>query len=234
MISKLHVNRVWQLEFLKNGWCLLPNRHQTTCHLQCDSYFPSRGDLDEDRQFRHPRQRADRKLKTETASVRGGSISSPGLQDALTGANAPNWENEWSLLPEVDVVKEGVAAFTTHYFQLGFIPKERFPLQLQQNPGSMSVFLLLSILSISARFNKKIQAHYGESQKAVDWFMRGAERLAINELYQQPTLERCQAFLLLSIAQQGCGMSNSSYVSRISKRRDEIMLIVPDQYGRCN
>ncbi|KAK6202189.1 hypothetical protein LQW54_008981 [Pestalotiopsis sp. IQ-011] len=172
-----------------------------------------RGDPDEDRQFRHPRQRADRRPKTEAARIKRESIVSPIVQDALVGAKLPKWENEWSLLPEVDIIKEGVYAFTTHYFQLGFIHKERFPQQIEQNPSSVSVFLLLSILSISARFNRKIQARYGDSQKAVDWFMKSAERLAMNELYQQPTLERCQAFLLLSIAQQGCGMSNSSYIN---------------------
>lgn len=216
MTSKRPVNLALQLMYPKNGIHLRIQVGLALC-LHRGSYFPSRGDPDEDRQFRHPRRRADRRLKSESASVKRESVSSPSLQDALTSAKAPSWENEWSLLPEVDVIKEGVVAFTMHYFQLGFIPKERFPLQLQQNPGSMSVFLLLSLLSISARFNKKIQARHGESQKAVDWFMRNAERLAINELYQPPTLERCQAFLLLSIAQQGCGMSNSSYVSILVK-----------------
>jgi hypothetical protein len=177
--------------------------------------FPTRGDPDDDRQFRHPRQRADRKPKTEVARVvKVETASSPGPQDALSNARPPKWEDAWSLLPELDIVKEGVVAFTNHYFQLGFIPKERFLLQLDQNLGSASVFLLLSILSISARFNKKIQLIYGSSQNAVDWFMKRAEELAINELYQSPTLEGCQAFLLLSIAQQGNGKSNSSYVGR--------------------
>ncbi|KAH6651822.1 hypothetical protein BKA67DRAFT_537674 [Truncatella angustata] len=181
--------------------------------IACRSSFPSRGDPDEDRQFRHPRQRSDRRPRSEGSKIKRESISSPVVQDALTNVVPPKWGNEWSLLPDVDVIKEGVVAFTTHYFQLGFIPKERFPLQLEHNLGSMSVFLLLSLLSISARFNKKIQVHYGESQKAVNWFMKNAERLALGELYQQPTLERCQAFLLLSIAQQGCGKSNESYIN---------------------
>ncbi|KAI1870867.1 uncharacterized protein JN550_005013 [Neoarthrinium moseri] len=175
--------------------------------------FPSRGDPDEDRSFRHPRQRADRRSKVDTTGVKRESVSAPGFQDTLTNAKLPKWEDEWSLLPEIDIVKEGVIAFTLHFFQLGFIPKERFPLQIEQNPSSVSVFLLLSILSISAKFNKKIQMRYGASQRAVEWFMRSAERLALNELYQQPTLERCQAFLLLSIAQQGNGMTNSSYIN---------------------
>jgi hypothetical protein len=166
--------------------------------------------------------------------VKRESLASPIPQDALTNVKILKWENEWSLLPEVDIIKEGVGAFTLHYFQLGFIPKERFPLQIEQNPASVSVFLLLSLLSISARFNKKLQARYGDSHKAVDWFMKSAERLAISELYQQPTLERCQAFLLLSIAQQGCGMSNSSYVSLHTKvHYSKPMLNFVDQHGCC-
>ncbi|KAI0130124.1 hypothetical protein BJ170DRAFT_301847 [Xylariales sp. AK1849] len=177
--------------------------------------FPTRGDSDQDRAFRHPRQRADRKFSSDVARsrVKREPIPSPSLRDALANSKPPKWDDEWALLPEVDIIQEGVMAFTLHYFQLGFIPKERFPLQIEHNPESVSVFLLLSLLSISARFNKKIQARYGSSQRAVEWFTRSAERLAINELYQQPTLERCQAFLLLSIAQQGSGMSNSSYIN---------------------
>jgi hypothetical protein len=183
------------------------------------SEFPSRGENDQDRQFRHPRQRADNKRpRIDGARVKTESVASPNLHESLTSVKPPKWDDQWSLLPEVDIVKEGVVAFTLHYFQLGFIPKERFPLQLEQNPESVSVFLLLSILSISARFNKKIQARYGSGQRAVDWFTHAAERLAMSELYEQPTLERCQAFFLLSIAQQGRGMSNSSYVSLGSLR----------------
>ncbi|KAH8662041.1 fungal-specific transcription factor domain-containing protein [Xylariales sp. PMI_506] len=176
--------------------------------------FPSRGDPDEDRQFRHPRQRADKKSRGgDGPKIKREAIPSPGLQHALAAAKPPKWEDEWSLLPDVDMIKEGIVDFTLHYFQLGFIPKQRFIAQLEHNPRSISAFLLLSMLSISARFNKHIQGPHGTSQRAVDYFTRSAESLAINELYQQPTLERCQAFLLLSIAQQGSGLTNSSYIN---------------------
>lgn len=53
---------------------------------------------------------------------------------------------------------------------------------------------------------------YGDGLTAATEFMKKAQRLAVDELYQQPTLERCQAFYLLSIAEQGSGKSNTSYV----------------------
>lgn len=183
--------------------------------------FPSRGDPDEDRQFRHPRQRVDRKPKIEGARVKLETVSSPGgLPDAFM--RPLKVEDDMPQLPELDIVKEGVVAFTNHYFQLGFIPKERFLLQLEQDLESVSRFLLFSILSISARFNKKIRLRFGATRSAVDWFLEHAEKFAIVELYQSPTLERCQAFLLLSIAQQGNGMSNSSYV-RAPNNRPSVM-----------
>lgn len=142
------------------------------------------------------------------------SVASPSLLcGSLVATKAPKWEDDdWSLLPDVSIVKESVVDFTLHYFQLGFIPKERFPMQIEQDPKSVSVFLLLSILSISARFNKRFEAQDSSRGSAVDFFTRCAEKLAMRELYQKPTLERCQAFYLLSIAQHGMGMTNSSYV----------------------
>lgn len=87
-----------------------------------------------------------------------------------------------------------------------------FPKLVKENPSSVNVFLLLSILAISARFNKTIIETYGDGLTAVTEFMHKAQCLAIHELYKQPTLERCQAFYVLSIAEQGSGKSNTSYV----------------------
>jgi len=121
-------------------------------------------------------------------------------------------EDEWELLPPLPEVVEGVKTFTRHYFQLGFIPKQQFPLRLHQAPGDANVFLLLSILSISARFTPALAERYGSGMKAAEMFMDRAARLACSKLYQ-PSLEICQAFYLLSIAQQGDAMKNPSYVS---------------------
>ncbi|KAI0113845.1 hypothetical protein F4776DRAFT_333241 [Hypoxylon sp. NC0597] len=175
--------------------------------------FPTRGDLDQDRLFRHPRQRADKKARSEV-KVKKESPASPGfLRNVLADYKPPKLENEWELLPGVDTVVDGINTFTRNYFQLGFIPKKRFPKQVKDNPSSVSVFLLLSILAISARFNKTLIESYGDGLKAATEFMHKAQCLAIHELYQQPTLERCQAFYVLSIAEQGSGKSNTSYIS---------------------
>ncbi|KAI0020664.1 hypothetical protein F4780DRAFT_358819 [Xylariomycetidae sp. FL0641] len=176
--------------------------------------FPSRGSVDQDRQFRHPRQRADRKLKGDLVKVKREPVASPGLlHNVLADFKPPKLANEWDLLPNLDVVADGITTFTRHFFQLGFVPKKMFLHTLKANPESMSVFLLLSMLSIAARFNHTFIQAYGDGLKASTEYMQRAQRLAINELYLEPTLERCQAFYLLSIAEQGSGKSNTSYLS---------------------
>ncbi|KAI1651018.1 uncharacterized protein F4817DRAFT_216285 [Daldinia loculata] len=175
--------------------------------------FPTRGDSDQDRQFRHPRQRTDRKARSD-AKVKNELPASPGLpRNALADYKPPKPDNEWEFLPGIDTVVDGINTFTRNYFQLGFIPKKMFPKLVKENPSSVNVFLLLSILAISARFNKTIIETYGDGLTAVTEFMHKAQCLAIHELYKQPTLERCQAFYVLSIAEQGSGKSNTSYIS---------------------
>ncbi|RWA08310.1 hypothetical protein EKO27_g6788 [Xylaria grammica] len=176
--------------------------------------FPSRGDLDQDRAFRHPRQRADRKNKLDLVKVKREPASTPSLGlDAFSNYRPPKLANEWDLLPEMEVIVDGIHTFIRHFYQIGFIPKKMFIAGLRENTDSVSVFLLLSILCISARFNKYFINTYGDGLKAADEFMQKAQRLAVNEIYLEPTLERCQAFYLLSIAEQGSGKSNTSYIS---------------------
>lgn len=176
--------------------------------------FPSRGDLDQDRAFRHPRQRADRKHKLDLIKVKKEPTSTPSLAlDVFSNYRPPRLANEWDLLPEMDVIVDGIHTFIRHFYQIGFIPKKMFIASLRENAESVSVFLLLSILCIGARFNKYFIKTYGDGLKAADEFMQKAQRLAINEIYLEPTLERCQAFYLLSIAEQGSGKSNTSYIS---------------------
>ncbi|KAI1801687.1 hypothetical protein F4811DRAFT_441960 [Daldinia bambusicola] len=175
--------------------------------------FPTRGDSDQDRQFRHPRQRADRKIRGDAKVKNEPSASLSLPRNSLADYKPPKPDNEWELLPEVDAVVDGINTFTRNYFQLGFIPKQMFPRLVKENPSSVNVFLLLSILAISARFNKTMIDTYGDGLTAVAEFMRRAQFLAVHELYKQPTLERCQAFYVLSIAEQGSGKSNTSYIS---------------------
>jgi hypothetical protein len=180
------------------------------------SIFPVRGQPDNDRDYRHPRMRSEKTARQNVARPRR-DVSQPGS----TGAPVPRSlglsqilpEDEWELLPPVIEVIDGINTFTSHYFQLGFIPREQFPRRLHQAPKEANVFLLLSILSISARFTPALAARYGSGMKASEMFMDRAAKLACHKLYR-PSLEICQAFYLLSIAQQGNGMKNSSYVRR--------------------
>lgn len=121
--------------------------------------------------------------------------------------------DEWDLLPPLLEVLDAVNTFTRHYFQLGFIPKQLFPERLQANPRSVSVFFLLGILSVSARLTPALVRRYGSAVKASEIFMERASALAQTEVYKEPSLERCQAFYLLSIAQQGSGLKYQSSVS---------------------
>lgn len=80
------------------------------------------------------------------------------------------------------------------------------------SPHSCNLFLLLSILSVSARMTPALCARYGTGVKAAEFFMERASRIALAQVYAEPSLELCQAFYLLSIAQHGSGLRNNSYV----------------------
>ncbi|KAJ0357183.1 hypothetical protein COL154_010385 [Colletotrichum chrysophilum] len=177
------------------------------------SVFPQRGQPDLDREYRHPRLRAEKAAKREADKARRSAASDgiPRGPGAPGAARKP--ADEWALLPPLPEIIDAVHVFTSKYFQLGFIPKELLPQQLHRDHRSVSVFLVLGILSVSARFSPTLTERYGGEMKAVDFFMERASSLALNELYQEPTLERCQAFYLLSLAQQGSGWRNRSYIN---------------------
>lgn len=178
------------------------------------SVFPSRGQPDLDRDFRHPRVKGERALKRDIAKAK--SLFSEGILAAESVPQTPRLSRiatEWDLLPPVPDIISAVGGFTKHYFQLGFIQKELFPRRLEANHRSVSVLLLLGILSISARFTPAIACSYGGGIQATELFMERAQNLANLEIYEEPSLERCQGFYLLSLAQQGSGWKNRSYVS---------------------
>lgn len=127
-------------------------------------------------------------------------------------SDTPHAADEWLSLPPLDDLIDGVNRFTRYYFQLGFIPRQQYPERLRADFRSANVFLLLSILSISARLSPPLSRYYGGGMEAAKYFTNRASALALHEIYEEPTLERCQAFYLLSIAQQGSGDSNKSYV----------------------
>ncbi|KAF6815378.1 hypothetical protein CPLU01_14148 [Colletotrichum plurivorum] len=176
-----------------------------------DCVFPQRGQPDLDRDYRHPRLRADKTTKREADKARRNDSVSVSRGPGAPAPRKP--ADEWESMPPLPEIVDAVHVFTRKYFQLGFIPKELFPQQLQRNHRSVSVFLVLGILSISARFSPALTERYGGEMKAVDFFMERASDLALAELYQEPTLERCQAFYLLSLAQQGSGWRNRSYIN---------------------
>ncbi|OAQ85025.1 chitinase 1 precursor [Purpureocillium lilacinum] len=167
--------------------------------------FPARGQADNDREYRHPRTRADRSTKSAAAKIRRSILEGPAGRHHA----ADNWEN----LPPLEDLIDGVNRFTRYYFQLGFVPKQQFPERLRRDHRSVNLFLVMSILSISARLSPSLKARYGTGVKAAEFFMERAASIAIGEVYQEPTLERCQAFYLLSIAQQGSGLRNKSYIN---------------------
>ncbi|KAK4242014.1 hypothetical protein C8A03DRAFT_11752 [Achaetomium macrosporum] len=200
----------------------LHERAQPPCRACLDAgldasecVFPIRGQPDQDREYRHPRVRADKSKKRDTAKVRRDMLDTPTPPQPSLPATPGRAKgtDEWDLLPPLHEVIEAVNKFTRHYFQLGFIPKEQFPARLRTQHRSVSVFFLLGILSVSARLTPALVMRYGTAVGASETFMARASVLAQNELYQEPTLERCQAFYLLSIAQQGSGMKHRSSIN---------------------
>ncbi|KAK0633590.1 hypothetical protein B0T14DRAFT_507311 [Immersiella caudata] len=179
--------------------------------------FPVRGQPDHDRDYRHPRMRSEKSNKRDPASARRDILDAPVARSPtapLPGPQRPpKGTDEWDLLPPLHEVIDSVNRFTRHYFQLGFIHKPSFPERLRTNHRSVSVFLLLSLLSVSARLTPSLVERYGGTVGAAEVFMERASHLALSELYKVPTLERCQAFYLLSISQQGSGLKYQSSIN---------------------
>lgn len=149
-------------------------------------------------------------------------MSTNGAPGGSPNSRKSSTVNEWELLPPLAEVIEAVNTFTRQYFQLGFIPKQLFPARIERDHSSMSPFLLLTILSVSARFTPSLIRRFGTGVKAAETFMERAEQLAVNKIYDQPSLESCQAFYLLSISQQGSGWKNASYVRFPENRRAQM------------
>ena len=182
--------------------------------LLTKSVFPVRGQPDQDREYRHPRVRAEKSKKRDETKTRRGSRDAPAPSRAnlLPSSSLAQNSDGWDLLPPLPEILESLNQFTRHYFQLGFIPKQLFPERLRTQHRSVSVFFLLGILSISARLTPALVKRYGSAVRASETFMERSSALAQNELYKEPTLERCQGFYLLGVAQQGSGMRHKSSV----------------------
>lgn len=164
-----------------------------------------RGQPDNDRDYRHPRVRAERPSKRSTARSPRSAASSVVSEASISG--------DWDLLPPVPEIIAAVDLFTRYYFQLSFICKNRFVDKLRHESRTMSPFLLLSILSVSAGLTPSLATRFGSGKKAAEIFLTHATELSAKKVYEHPTLETCQAFYLLGVAQQRSGWKNSSYVS---------------------
>ncbi|KAK4194554.1 hypothetical protein QBC40DRAFT_32621 [Triangularia verruculosa] len=184
-----------------------------------DCVFPVRGQPDEDREYRHPRVRADKNSKREVLKFRRDAMDQQQLYNTAAAMMSPGGKviarspDDWEVLPPLGDILDAVNNFTRHYFQLGFIPKQRFTEKLTMNHRSVSLFLLLGILSVSARLTPALVERYGSAVNAAEIFMDHASAVAMMELYREPSLERCQAFYLLSIAQQGSGLTHRSSIN---------------------
>lgn len=169
-----------------------------------NSTFLERGQPDHDRDFRHPRIRADKSARRDSSKVRRDNFDTPTRPLDRPG-------DEWEQMPPLTEVIDGINQFTQHYFQLGFIHKVQFPQRLRKDRQSVSLFLVVSILSISARLSPSLSTRYGTGMEASQFFMDHAALMSRDEIYQS-NLENCQAFYLLSIAQQGSGLKIESHV----------------------
>lgn len=181
----------------------------TSCmHNDRECIFLAKGQHSNARNERHPRPR-DRTTK-------------PGNKRNTAQRRRSNWEYDqavntrlsaddiWNLLPPVEDMVEAVHKFTTHYFQLGFTHKDQYPRSIGKHRGAEHLFLLLSILSVSARLSPALIKRYGTGDGAVEFFKEKAAKMA-DARYKHISLEDCQAFYLLSIAQHGDGEQNDSH-----------------------
>ncbi|CAK7221591.1 hypothetical protein SBRCBS47491_004579 [Sporothrix bragantina] len=155
--------------------------------------FPLRGERDVDREFRRrPRPAAPPHQQEQRTSVHPPVVHPSRLPP-------PGHLEGW---PPHDEVVDGCRVFVTCYFQLGFLPRSLFIERLVQAPDESNKFLLSCLLAISSRFTPSLVQRYGSRTAATDHFLGLAQSQALVEMYA-PSLERTQAFFLLSIAEWG-------------------------------
>jgi hypothetical protein len=102
----------------------------------------------------------------------------------------------------LEEVIEACKAFSFSWFQLCFLNEVAFLERLTTDPASVDVFLLLSILAISAPFVPSLVKRYGGPRVASAVFSSRARGLIADELLR-PTLERTQAFFVLGMCEWG-------------------------------
>ncbi|KAH7025681.1 uncharacterized protein B0I36DRAFT_413931, partial [Microdochium trichocladiopsis] len=93
----------------------------------------------------------------------------------------------------------------------GFISKTLFLEQLDTNRESLNVFLLVSMLAISARFTPALCRRFRDGKTASEFFTDIAQVLVAEEMWKT-TLENTQAFFLLGLADWGQGARDRSAI----------------------
>ncbi|CAG9940450.1 unnamed protein product [Clonostachys rosea f. rosea IK726] len=174
-----------------------------------DCVYPVRGQPDNDREYRHPRIRASKPKPSERRRSGVKASAKQASQNLVTNAElAEYWD-----LPPVEELVEAVSRFCSHSIQLSFISKDDFCSRLRDDPESVSSFLLACILAISARVSPLAVERYKSGSKASLYCLERASAMSLDQIHQEPTLERCQAFCLLSIAQDCQGFHKESYIN---------------------
>ncbi|KIV77635.1 hypothetical protein PV11_09423 [Exophiala sideris] len=198
--------------------------------------FPQRGEPDFDRAYRHeriqrgpnvggqPTAEPDSQIHESQPRSHGRSVAThpaepqhetedlvslEGSEMQASDRSSATAQSGWNLLPPLEEVVEGSQVFIRSYFQLGFLAKTRFFERLQKQREIISVFLLLGILSISARFTPSLIRRYGNGQNATNSFLQKAARMAVDHMYK-PSLEAIQSFFLISLAEWGKGDKDRS------------------------
>jgi hypothetical protein len=134
-----------------------------------------------------------------------------------------------NLLPPHEEVVEACKVFWGSYFQLGqdfqvrstfprltpagFLSKTLFLERLRNDFDSISKFLLLGILSISARFTPSLIRRYRGAPQATEVFVKRALESVPSIMYDA-TIENIQGLFLLSIAEWGNDEKDKSSVCR--------------------
>ncbi|KAH7409581.1 hypothetical protein BKA64DRAFT_571596 [Cadophora sp. MPI-SDFR-AT-0126] len=175
--------------------------------VAAECVFPPRGSKDGDREVRSLRLVQRTVVNALSPSIKTSSHDSTSPLVSLASPRKRNAHRE--LLPPFEEVIQGCRVLSSSYFQLGFLPKAIFLERLSTDFESVSVFLLLSILSVSARFTPCLIERYGGGAKATEYFIAKATELVPFEMYKS-SLDRTQALFLLAIADWGNGNKNRS------------------------
>ena len=111
----------------------------------------------------------------------------------------------------------------------GFFAKAVFLERMSKQPKQSDLFLIYSLLSVTARFTPSLRGRYEGGRKATELFTERATDWSLKALHQ-PTVEHTQAFFLLGLAEWG---SNDRNLSCVGSCLFAIYL-VPDEADMMN